>query len=202
MRCLAPLITRLIGCSALNSPCPYSSPARLEPMVPLSTRAWIAAGLIVGGFLVGWQTQSWRMSGQLEAERARHAAYVARQQAASAEVITSILERERTLLDQIEEVSAHGERVKQDLGRQLADSDAVARRLQRQLSDLSGRISTDPGTAGECASARAAAGVLAELLGESDQLAGAFAESADRNRVAGEVCVRAYDAAREASVRD
>lgn len=171
-------------------------------MVPLSTRAWIAAGLVVGGFLVGWQTQSWRMSWQLEAERARHAAYVARQQAASAGVITSILERERTLLDQIEEVSAHGERVKQDLDRQLADSDAVARRLQRQLSDLSGRVSTDPGTAAECTSARAAAGVLAELLGESDQLAGAFAESADRNRIAGSVCEAAYDAAREASAKD
>lgn len=165
-------------------------------MVPLSTRAWIAAGLVVGGFLVGWQAQSWRMSGQLEAERARHAAYVASQQAASAEVITSILERERALLDQIEEVSAHGERVKQDLDRQLADSDAVARRLQRQLSDLSGRISTDPGTAAECAAARATAGVLAELLGESDQLAGAFAESADRNRVAGEACEAVYDAVR------
>src|SRR5690606_23523560 len=143
MRCLAPLITRLIGCSALNSPCPYSSPARLETMVTISTRTWIAAGLIVGGFLVGWQTQSWRMSGQLEAERARHAAYVARQQEESAEVITRILERERALLDQIEEISAHGERVKQDLDRQLSDSDAVARRLQRQLSDLSGRINSD-----------------------------------------------------------
>jgi len=171
-------------------------------MVPLSTRAWIAAGLVVGGFLVGWQTQSWRMSGQLEAERARHAAYVARQQEASAGVITSILERERTLLDQIEEVSAHGERVKQDLDRQLADSDAVARRLQRQLSDLSGRVSKDPGTAAECAAARSAAGVLAELLGEADELAGAFAESADRNRVAGEACEAAYGAAREASAKD
>src|SRR5690554_953341 len=179
MRCLAPLFTRLIGCSALNSQCPYSSPARLEPMAPLSTRAWIAAGLIVGGFLVGWQTQSWRMSGQLEAERARHAAYVARQQEASAEVITSILERERTLLDQIEEISAHGERVKQDLDRQLADSDAVARRLQRQLSDLSGRIGADTGTAAECSAARSAAGVLAKLLGEADELAGIFAESAE-----------------------
>jgi len=165
-------------------------------MVPLSTRAWIAAGLLVAGFLVGWQAQSWRMSGQLEAERARHAAYVARQQEASAGVIASILERERTLLDQIEEVSAHGERVKQDLDRQLADSNAVARRLQRQLSDLSGRISTDPGTAAECATARATAGVLAELLGESDQLAGAFAESADRNRIAGEACEAVYDAVR------
>ena len=165
-------------------------------MVPVSTRAWIAGGLLVAGFLVGWQTQSWRMSGQLEAERARHADYVARQQAASVEVITSILERERTLLDQIEEVSAHGERVKQDLDRQLADSDAVARRLQRQLSDISGRISSDPSTAAECASARAAAGVLAGLLAESDELAGAFAESADRNRVAGEACEAAYDAVR------
>src|SRR5690554_2586051 len=196
MRCLALLITWRIGCSALNSPCPCLSPARLEPMVPLSTRAWIAAGLVVGGFLVGWQTQSWRMSGQLESEQARHAAYVARQQAASAEVITSILERERTLLDQIEEISAHGERVKQDLDRQLADSDAVARRLQRQLSDLSGRIGADTGTAAECEAARKASGVLAELLGEADELAGAFAESADRNRVAGEACEAVYDAAR------
>ena len=165
-------------------------------MVPVRTRAWIAAGLLVAGFLVGWQAQSWRMSGQLEAERASHAAYVARQQEASAEVITSILERERALLDQIEEISAHGERVKQDLDRQLADSNAVARRLQRQLSDLSGRINSDTAATAECQAASSTAGVLAELLGELDQLAGAFAESADRNRVAGDACEAAYDAVR------
>src|SRR5690606_5788937 len=101
---------------------PFTSrPWSWEPMVPLSTRAWIAVGLVVGGVLVGWQTHSWRMSGQLEAARARQAAYVARQQAASVGVITGLLERERTLLDQIEEMSAHGERVKQELDRQLAD---------------------------------------------------------------------------------
>src|SRR5690554_1626219 len=108
MRCLALLITSLVGCSALNSPCPCSSPARLEPMVPLSTRAWIAGGLLVAGFLVGWQTQSWRMSGQLEAERAHHAAYVARQQEASAGVITSILERERALRSEERRVGKEG----------------------------------------------------------------------------------------------
>ena len=171
-------------------------------MAPLSTRAWIAVGLVVGGFLVGWQTQSWRMSGQLESERARHAAYVARQQAASAGVITSILERERTLLDQIEELSAHGERVKQDLERKLADSDAVAIRMRKALDDISGRISSDTGTAAECQTARATAGVLAKLLGELDRLAGAFAESADRNRIAGQACEAMHDAVRLHAVPD
>src|SRR5690554_8022865 len=85
-----------------------SRPWSWEPMVPLSTRAWIAVGLVVGGFLVGWQTQSWRMSGQLEAERARHAAYVARQQEASAGVITSILERERALRSEERRVGKEG----------------------------------------------------------------------------------------------
>ena|SRR5690606_5183465 len=165
-------------------------------MVPLSTRAWIAAGLAVGGFLVGWQTQGWRMSDQLESERARHAAYVARQQAASADVISRTLLRERDLHNQLEEYEQNAQAEKQEWTRKLADSNAVARRMREKLDDISGRIGADPGTAAECASARAAAGVLAELLGESDKLAGAFAESADRNRVAGEACEAVYDAVR------
>jgi len=167
--------------------------------VPVSTRAWIAGGLLVAGFLVGWQAQSWRMSGQLESERARHAAYVARQQEASADVISRTLLRERDLHNQLEEYEQNAQAERQEWTRKLADSNAVARRMRERLDDISGRIGADTGTASECAAARATAGVLAELLGESDQLAGAFAESADRNRVAGEACVRAYDAARHSS---
>jgi hypothetical protein len=170
-------------------------------MVPLSTRAWIAAGLVVGGFLVGWQTQSWRMSGQLESERARHAAHLARQREASAEVITGILERERGLLEQVEGLKANEQQIKQDLERKLADSNAVARRMRERLDDISGRINSDPASSAECATARAASGVLAQLLGEADELAGIFAESADRSRIAGDLCAAAYGAAREVSAR-
>jgi len=38
--------------------------------------------------------------------------------------------------------------------------------------------------------------VLAELLGEADQLAEHFATEADRNRLAGLACERAYEAVR------
>src|SRR5690554_8128432 len=107
-------------------------------MVPLSTRAWIAAGLVVGGFLVGWQAQSWRMSGQLESERARHAAYVARQQEASADVISRTLLRERDLHNQLEEYEQNAQAERQEWTRKLADSNAVARRMrERQIGRAS-----------------------------------------------------------------
>lgn len=163
-------------------------------VVPLSTRAWIAAGLVVGGFLVGWQTQGWRMSGQLESERASHAAYVARQQEASADVISRTLLRERELREAIEENEKNAQDEKERLRRKLADSDAVARRMRERLDDISGRLGADTSAASECDAARAAAGVLADMQLRLDDVAGVYAEYADRIRISANSCVGAYGA--------
>ena len=150
-----------------------------------------AAGLIIGWI---WNGALW---GERYAELERdHAQHIAAQQAASADVISRTLLRERELHNQFEEHEQNAQAEKERLGRDLADSNAVARRMRERLDDISGRIGADTGTAAECEAARAASGLLAQLLGEADELAGIFAESADRSRIAGSVCEAAYGAAR------
>ena len=150
-----------------------------------------AAGLIIGWL---WSGALW---GERYAELERdHAQYIAAQQAASADVISRTLLRERDLHNQLEEHEQNALAEKERLARDLADSNAVARRMRERLDDISGRIGADTGTAAECQAARDTAGMLAGMLAEIDELAGIFAESADRSRIAGRACEAAYGAAR------
>jgi molecular chaperone GrpE (heat shock protein) len=157
----------------------------------------LAAGLSIGWI---WNGAVWgERYAQLERDHAQH---IAAQQAASADVISRTLLRERDLQEKIEESGKNAQAEKEALERELADSNAVASRMRERLDDISRRVSSDTAASAECTAARDAAGVFAELLGELDQLAGAFAESADRSRIAGQACEAVYDTVREASVRD
>jgi|LSQX01.1.fsa_nt_gb hypothetical protein len=154
-----------------------------------------AAALLIG-LAAGWWLNGYRLGTQLATLQAEHATHLATQQAASADVISRTLLRERDLHNQLEEYEQNAQAEKERLARDLADSNAVARRMREKLDDISGRIGTDTGTAAECEAARVTSGLLAQLLGEADELAGIFAESADRSRIAGSVCEAAYGAAR------
>ena len=157
-------------------------------MVPISTRAWIAGGLLVAGFLVAWNWQG-ALWGERYAELERdHAKRIAAQQAASADVISRTLLRERELHNQLEEYEQNAQAEKERLARDLADSNAVARRMRERLDDISGRVGEDTGTAAECEAARATAGVLADMYARLDEAAGVYAEAADGSRIAGSSC--------------
>jgi len=54
----------------------------------------------------------------------------------------------------------------------------------------------DAAAARQCAAAAPAADVLAELLGDLDELAQGYAAEADRRRIAGLACESAYDGVR------
>lgn len=163
------------------------------------SKAWPYVAALAAGLIVGWIWNG-ALWGERYAELERdHAQHLAEQQAASADVISRTLARERDLHKQFEEHEKNAREEKQALARDLADSNAVARRMREKLDDISGRVVADTSAAAECQAARSAAGVLAELLGEADQLAGAFAKSADRSRIAGRACEAAYDAARHSS---
>ena len=165
-------------------------------MIKAKSAAIAATALVLAGFGAGWAANGWRLSDALESERAAHAKTLGAQQAASADVISRTLLRERDLHNQLEEYEQNAREEKQALARDLADSNAVARRMREKLDDISGRIGSDTGTAAEREAARKASGVLAELLGEADELAGIFAAEADGSRIAGNACVRGYEAAR------
>src|SRR5690554_6457392 len=110
--------------------------------------AALAAGLIIGWI---WNGVLW---GERYAELERdHAQHLAAQQAASADVISRTLLRERELHNQLEEHEQNAQAEKERLARDLADSNAVARRMREMLDDISGRLGADTGTAAECAAA-------------------------------------------------
>lgn len=153
--------------------------------------AALLAGLTIGWI---WNGALWgERYAQLERDHAQH---IATQQAASADVISRTLLRERELHNQFEEHEQNAQAEKERLGRDLADSNAVARRMRERLDDISGRISADTGTAAECQAARSTAGVLADMHARLDEAAGVYAAAADGSRIAGRACEAAYGAAR------
>lgn len=56
-------------------------------MVPISTRAWVAGGLLVAGFLVAWNWQGSRYEARLATQRAEHVSMLKRTAEANADVI-------------------------------------------------------------------------------------------------------------------
>lgn len=159
-------------------------------------RAWLYAVAALAGLAAGWL---WNGSiwgeryARLERDHARH---IAAQQQASADVISGTLLRERELQIKHGETEKNAAIEKEKLERDLADSNAVALRMQQQLDDISGRISADTGTDAECEAARATAGVLADMHARLDEAAGVYAEAADRAGIAGRACEAAYEAAK------
>lgn len=76
----------------------------------------------------------------------------------------------------------------------LERSDRAAAELRGVLHKLrTSATSLDPAVALDCATARAAAAVLSDLLGRSDERAGILAQHADASRSAGLACEQAYD---------
>lgn len=76
------------------------------------------------------------------------------------------------------------------------DADAAAKRLQQQSDRLAAayrNASKNPGTPAGGQAAACPAGVLADLLRESDARSGILAAEADRARAAGNTCERSYD---------
>ncbi|HAT7488656.1 TPA: DUF2514 domain-containing protein [Enterobacter asburiae] len=92
-------------------------------------------------------------------------------------------------------------RAEDELAKVQADADAAERAgdgLQRQLATLRRQLAgSETGRLSAIAAAGAAKAettrVLAELLSESDDLAGKFAKEADERYVAGSTCERTYD---------
>lgn len=159
-------------------------------------KSWPYVAALAAGITIGWIWNG-ALWGERYAQLGRdHAQHLATQQAASADVISRTLLRERDLHNLLEEHEQNAQAENERLALDLADSNAVARRMREKLDDISGRVGADTATAAECEAARAASGLLAQLLGEADELAGIFAESADRSRIAGSVCEAAYGAAR------
>jgi len=160
--------------------------------------AWLRYGAVAAGTaLAVWVVQSWRYEARIArmeqtwaqeraelAEAARHA-----EAAARAEEHRRQAEIERITQDAQAELDAA-------LRRERAAADS---RVRSAVADYAARhqCPADSGSAGSGEATGDPIGVLAELLGELDGLAESYAAAADRARVAGLACERAYDSVTE-----
>src|SRR5690606_42021257 len=104
-------------------------------------------------------------------------------------------ERENEIHRKRREVEAQANEKHKALEADLANARRVASGLRGELDKIRAESARrGAGTAGECEAARATSGMLAELLGELNEMAGVYAEAADRARLAGLACEQSYHA--------
>jgi len=160
--------------------------------------AWLRYGAAAAvAALAVWVAQGWRYEARIAgmerawaqeraelAEAARHA-----EAAARAEEQRRQAAIERVMQDAQKELDAA-------LRRERAAADS---RVRSAVADYAARhrCPSDPGSTASGEAAGDPIGVLAELLGELDGLAESYAAAADRARVAGFACERAYESITE-----
>src|SRR5690554_5561609 len=104
-------------------------------------------------------------------------------------------ERENALRRQLKEVEMQADEERKSLEADLANARRAAGGLQVELDKIRAESAhRGAGTTSECETDSATAGMLAQLLGELNEMAGVYAEAADRARLAGLICERSYQA--------
>lgn len=150
----------------------------------------VAAIALVAGAAAGL---SWFVHHERDIGRAEVRAQIARE--AADESQRNAKETQRRLDRQEEAQRAHDE----ELARASADAararDAAGRLRQRvdELVAAARRAGCNPTAGGQRQAAEDPIGVLAELQRRADERAGILADYADRARIAGQQCERAYD---------
>ena len=152
-------------------------------LTPLSIRLAayaLACALLFGA---GWLTNGWRLN-----------AHIAQIETDQAQALTAAIQQARAE-EQRRQVALEG--IRKDANEQIAiavadaaAADTAAIGLQQQVDRLAARRCPSA-TAGSPA-ADPAGLLLADLLGRIDKRAGELAAHADRSRIAGEACVKAY----------
>ncbi len=134
-------------------------------------------------FGAGWIAQGWRLNAQ-----------IAQIEADQAQALASAIQQSRAE-EQRRQVALEG--IRKDAHEQIAiavadaaAADTAAVGLQQQVNRLAARR-CPASTAGSPA-ADPAGLLLADLLGRIDKRAGELAAYADRSRIAGNACVKAY----------
>lgn len=145
----------------------------------------VAFALGAGG---GWKLASLHYGNQIATMQRDHAA-------ASEAAQAQARERENALRRQLKEVEMQTDEERKSLEADLANARRAAGGLQMELDKIRAESArARAGTTGECETARATAGMLAQLLGELNEMAGIYAEAADRARLAGLICEQSYHA--------
>lgn len=167
----------------------------------MSVRTYLigAALCVAVGASAAWFVQGWRYGAELAELQAAHATVLEKQAQAVVVSVQAARDIEQRRTAAVENERDHALEQTQILAADLVAGRAVAVRLRRELGALRARhaggdsASTDGGT-GEPGGDPI--GVLAVVLGELDDRAGAVGGYADQLRIAGLACERAYDRVR------
>jgi len=160
-------------------------------------RVWLAAGgalgavvLAVATFGSAWKIQGWRYESKIAALHSAHAQALAAAQATA----RAIEQQRQTDMERVSHETEQKLAAVVVAERAAADErvrDVAARYAKRQRA-----ATENTAPASQCEASAAAARMLAELLGELDELAQVYAREADRARVAGLACEAGFDALR------
>lgn len=119
---------------------------------------------------------------------------VAQAQLTAQQEMRSRIEEQRRR-DEMEQVTQHAEQQLATLRADAATARGTAERLRETVLQLQrSHPSTDAGTGSAGSTGRTGCGVLADVLAESVQRNQQLAAEADRRRIAGLACERAFDA--------
>lgn len=150
-------------------------------MVPISTRAWVAGGLLVAGFLVAW---SWQGN--------RYEARIATMHAAQAEALANAQERARKVEQDwaaaMIEVQKDARNKQDDVAGELGSANDELARLREAINKRTDRATRDTSDACRSASAGSALLLYSKLLDSCSTRVVEMAGEADRRRVSGLAC--------------
>ena len=145
---------------------------------------------VAAAFLGGWYVNGARW----EAKHSELVADYANQQQQAA---TEALTKQQRLIKDLDNAKRTTMALQEKHDRNVADSRATSERLRIELDRIKALPAVNSSsTIAERANAATDRRVLANLLGESDARAGAYAEEADKLRVALSACNSEYEAVR------
>jgi len=155
--------------------------------LPVTSLAFLAVFSIGAALGYKWRDNTAKLAESQQAQRYTQALN---------EALDRARRQEQSLYAQMEALTRDTEKQLEAVAAaERAAFDSRLRDLAQQYAHRPAR--TNPPTAANCQTERTRAAVLAELLGEADQLAEQFATEADQRRLAGLACERAYEAVRE-----
>jgi len=152
------------------------------PNLPLTGLALLAAFATGAGLGYKWRDNTAHL---------QQAQWQRQQAQALADAQTKARQREQALQTQMERIQHDAnDRLEALAAAERAAADNRVRDLARQFAARKPASPAAP--AASCTSAETRARVLADLLGELDELAAVFAAEADRRMIAGKACEVAY----------
>ncbi|WP_245191761.1 DUF2514 family protein [Achromobacter insuavis] len=158
-------------------------------------KGYVAAAL-AGAFAAGsatWTVQAWRYTAQLADVRAAHAQERDAQAQATVAAVEAVRNEERRRMAAVEIARDDAQKQAAAAASDAADARDQRDRLRARANTLARAAATrDPAFAEGSPSGAAAVDLLAYMLGRAVDRAEALAGIADRARIAGLTCERAY----------